>query len=147
MKNSAGPRWYNAAIVVGVIYFAITVTTGALAAMAQTGRGLFLWRLSAFVFSGLVFLAHIAYEHFQIHSAPKMDSKLVSSLNSNILGGRHNGFRMLSPLFAGDCQSAGRNEEDRKQAEPSDIPGGDDVADTPSPVNRTLGPFAPVLYI
>ncbi len=71
MKKIAGPRWYNAAIVVGVIYFAITVTTGALAAMAQTRRGLFLWRLSAFVFSGLVFLAHIAYEHFRLHSTPK----------------------------------------------------------------------------
>jgi hypothetical protein len=71
MKNTDGPRWYNAAIVVGVLYFAITVTTGALAAMAQTGRGLFLWRLSAFVFCGLLFLAHIAYEHFRLHSTAK----------------------------------------------------------------------------
>ena len=71
MKNTDGPRWYNAAIVVGVGYFFFTVTTGALAAMAQTGRGLFLWRVSAFVFCGLVFLAHMTYEHFRIHSSPK----------------------------------------------------------------------------
>ena len=71
MKNTDGPRWYNAAIVVGVLYFAITVTTGALAAMAQTGRGLFLWRLSAFVFCGIAFLTHIAYEHFRLHSTAK----------------------------------------------------------------------------
>jgi hypothetical protein len=71
MKNSAGPRWYNASIIVGVLYFAITVTTGALAAMAQSDRAQFLWRLSAFIFSGLLFLCHIAYEQFRIHSTPK----------------------------------------------------------------------------
>ena len=71
MKNTAGPRWYNASIIVGVLYFAITVMTGALAAMAQSGRALFLWRLSAFIFCGLVFLGHIAYEQFRVHSTPK----------------------------------------------------------------------------
>ena len=71
MKNSTGPRWYNAAIVVGVIYFAIAVATGGLAAMAQSDRAQFLWRLSAFIFSGLLFLAHIAYEQFRVHSTPK----------------------------------------------------------------------------
>ncbi len=71
MKNSAGPRWHNASIVVGVLYFVITVITGALAALAQTGRAQFLWRLSAFIFSGLVFVGHIAYEQFRVHSTPK----------------------------------------------------------------------------
>ena len=71
MKNTAGPRWYNAALVVGLGYFAITVTTGAMAAIAATGRGLFLWRLSAFAFCGLVFLAHIAYEQFRLRNTPK----------------------------------------------------------------------------
>jgi hypothetical protein len=65
MKNSTGPRWYNASIVVGVLYFAITVITGALAAMVESARAQFLWRLSAFIFSGLLFFLHIAYEQFR----------------------------------------------------------------------------------
>jgi hypothetical protein len=71
MKNSDGPRWYNAAIIVGVLYFAITVTTGAVAALVESDRAQFLWRLSAFIFCGLVFLGHIAFEQFRVHSTPK----------------------------------------------------------------------------
>lgn len=57
--------WLPAALLIGVVYFLI-------------GRGFTLpadhvhaWRLAAWVVSGAVYAAHIWYEHFTLHNAPR----------------------------------------------------------------------------
>ena len=61
-------RWIRTVILVGVVYGVVGITTGTLAGMAASSRAQFLWRLSAFVISGVVFAGHIAYEHFRVRS-------------------------------------------------------------------------------
>jgi hypothetical protein len=50
-------------VAVGALYLAIALVTARLADMA-TSNGPEFWRRSAFVLSGLVLVAHVAYEHF-----------------------------------------------------------------------------------
>jgi hypothetical protein len=70
MDDSSRQRWLSTAIIVGVLYLAVALASSALAGAAASDRMQFFWRLSAFVISGVVLLAHIAYEHFRLrHSA------------------------------------------------------------------------------
>ena len=68
MNHADRPRWLGTAVLVGVIYAAVGVTSAALAGAAESSRALFIWRWSAFVISGLAFAAHIAYEHFRLRN-------------------------------------------------------------------------------
>jgi hypothetical protein len=55
---------------VGLVYFAVGITTGTLAGAAATSQRQFSWRLAAFIISALVFAAHMGHEHFRLrHSA------------------------------------------------------------------------------
>src|SRR5258706_8544860 len=67
MNASAQARWLGKAILVGLLYLAVGMTSAALAAAAASVPARSAWRLSAFVASGLVFAAHIADEHFRLH--------------------------------------------------------------------------------
>lgn len=61
-------RWASTVVLAGVVYGVVGLATGTLAGMASPSRAQFLWRLSAFVISAVVFAAHVAYEHFRIGS-------------------------------------------------------------------------------
>ena len=71
MADSDRQRSLSLVIVVGLIYFVVTITSGALAGAAASEQMRFFWRLSAFIISGVVFAAHIAHEHFRIHNPPR----------------------------------------------------------------------------
>ena len=68
MNDFANQRWLGAAIIAGVLYLIIAMGSSALAGAAATSQTQFGWRLSAFVISGLVLAAHIAYEHFRLRN-------------------------------------------------------------------------------
>ena len=56
-------------VLVGVFYFAVGITSGALAGAAASDQMRFLWRLSAFVISAVAFAAHIVHEHLRRKTA------------------------------------------------------------------------------
>lgn len=65
MGASARTSWIRAAILVGIGYFVV-------------GRGfavptshMLAWRYAAWVVSGVLFVAHLAYEHFRLRHAPR----------------------------------------------------------------------------
>lgn len=68
MDHSARQRWLSTALLVGVLYPAIGFASSTLAGEAASSQMQFFWRLSAFVISGVVFAAHIAYEHFRLRN-------------------------------------------------------------------------------
>jgi hypothetical protein len=55
-------------VLVGGIYFILGVVFGELAKWAGSEQGQFGWRLTAWVVSAFVFGAHIAHEHFRLHT-------------------------------------------------------------------------------
>jgi hypothetical protein len=61
-------------ILVGVMYGVIGVATAALAAPGHV-RG---WRLAAWVVSAVLYAAHIGYEHYRRHSAPRLTALHVA---------------------------------------------------------------------
>src|SRR5229473_7863620 len=71
MDNSDRQRWLSAAILAGVLYSAVGLASSALAAAAASEQMQFFWRLSAFVISGVVFAADIAYEHFRLRNTAR----------------------------------------------------------------------------
>lgn len=58
--------WLGVAILVGLVYLAVAMVTGSLAAAAASDRMRLIWRWSAFAASGVVFAAHIAYERLRL---------------------------------------------------------------------------------
>ena len=72
MDNSSRPRWLSIAILAGVIYLAVGLASGALAAAAASDQMRSFWRLSAFVISGVVFVVHIAHEHFRLRNTSSL---------------------------------------------------------------------------
>ena len=71
MEDSSRQRWFSRVILVGGLYLAIGVFSVALAGAAASNQMRFVWRLSAFVISAVVFAAHIAYEHFRLRNAAR----------------------------------------------------------------------------
>jgi|SRR5678815_3398915 hypothetical protein len=52
-------------ILIGMIYLAVGLASAELAKSASSERLRFLWRLSPFIISGVVFVAHIFHEQFR----------------------------------------------------------------------------------
>jgi len=71
MNDSGRQRWLSPAVLVGVLYFAVGIASVALAGAAASNPTRSFWRLSAFVISGVVFAAHIAYEHFRLRNTAR----------------------------------------------------------------------------
>ena len=71
MSDSDRKTWLRTAVLVGVVYCVVGFISAALAAAATTGRMQFVWRLSAFVVSAVVCVAHISYEHFRPGSSAR----------------------------------------------------------------------------
>jgi hypothetical protein len=61
-------RRLGAELLAGVLYTAAALVTAALAGAAGSSRMVGFWRLSAFVFSGVVILVHAGYEHYRLRS-------------------------------------------------------------------------------
>jgi hypothetical protein len=68
MDDSGRQRWFGSVVLVGVLYFAVGITSAALAGAAGSDQMRFRWRLAAFILSGVVFAAHLAYEHFRLRN-------------------------------------------------------------------------------
>ena len=68
MNDTGRQRSLSTVIIVGVLYLVIAFVSGELAGAAASDQMQFFWRLSAFVISGVVFAAHIAYEHFRLRN-------------------------------------------------------------------------------
>lgn len=66
MSADRSPQWVPAMLLLGVAYIAI----GRVFAV-PTGHA-HLWRLAAWGVSGIVFAAHIAYEHFTLRSTARV---------------------------------------------------------------------------
>ncbi len=70
MDDSKRQRWLGAAILAAALYPAMAIAASNLAGSAP-GPMRFVWRLSAFVGSGVVFAAHIAYDHSRLRSTTR----------------------------------------------------------------------------
>jgi len=59
-------RWFAWALLAGTVYLIIGVGFAPLAIPS-----VFFWRLAAWVVSGVVYAAHIGYEHFRLRNSPR----------------------------------------------------------------------------
>jgi hypothetical protein len=66
MSSDRSPRWLPAALLLGVAYLIVGRV------FAVPGEHAHLWRLAAWGVSGILFAAHIAYEHFALRSTPRV---------------------------------------------------------------------------
>lgn len=69
---SRRPTWVPAAILLGVVYFVV----GRLFALPT--NNVHAWRLAAWIVSGVVYAAHIGYEHFRLRSSPRLTALHVA---------------------------------------------------------------------
>ena len=76
--DAGRPPWLRTALLAGVLYAVVGVATAALAGAAASERLRFLWRLSAFGASAVVVAAHVAHDHFQLHSDTRSTAWHVS---------------------------------------------------------------------
>src|SRR5437879_2583343 len=64
-------RWGLRAVFFGFAYFAVGMVFAALAGSTPTDRSRVVWRLAAWAASGVLYLIHIAYEHFRLRISPR----------------------------------------------------------------------------
>jgi uncharacterized protein (DUF486 family) len=69
MNASDRQPWLRTVILSGMVYLVIGLAFAAFAGWAATDRMRFVWRLSSFLVSAVVFAAHIAYEHFRLRNS------------------------------------------------------------------------------
>ena len=72
MNNSGRQRWLITVAFVGVLYPVVGIISASLAGTAASDQMRFIWRLSAFIISALVFAAHIAYEHYRLRNSARL---------------------------------------------------------------------------
>ena len=70
--NASRRAWLSAALLVGVIYFLV----GKVFALPASDPRL--WRLLAWVVSGGVYAAHIAYEHYGLDNSPRVSASHIA---------------------------------------------------------------------
>lgn len=83
MDKSADRRWLRWAILFGIVYLIIGLAFGELANLATSDEMRVVWRLAAWVVSAVAFATHIGYEHFHMHSMPRLTA-LHASLGAAI---------------------------------------------------------------
>src|SRR4249920_2449379 len=64
--DSGNLRWLAWAVLVGALYLLVALCTAEMANAAPSIPVRNLWRYSAFIVSGVVFVAHLAHEHFRL---------------------------------------------------------------------------------
>ena len=82
MDTSGFKPWIRQAILVGVVYFVVGFVFALPSGHARA------WRLAAWVVSGLVFAAHIGYEHFRLNNPPRttaLHASLAAALGAFLL--------------------------------------------------------------
>ncbi len=72
MDDPGRQPWLSTAILVGVLYLAVSITSATLAGAAASNQMRFFWRLSAFIISAVVFAAHIGYDHFRLRNTARL---------------------------------------------------------------------------
>ena len=72
MDDFGRQRRLTTVIIIGLLYFTVGAASIVLAGVAATSQMVSFWRLSAFVICGVVFAAHIAYEHFRLRSRARV---------------------------------------------------------------------------
>jgi hypothetical protein len=71
--NASGRHaWVRAALIVGVVYFIVGKV------FALPANHIHVWRLAAWMVSGVAYAAHIAYEHFRLRSSPRLTAPHVA---------------------------------------------------------------------
>jgi hypothetical protein len=70
MEKSTRKAWIIIAVLAGVAYFVVGFVFAQLDDLAVTDRGLFIWRLGAWVMSAMVYVAHVGHEHFRFRNSP-----------------------------------------------------------------------------
>jgi hypothetical protein len=60
-------RWFGWAFLAGAVYLIIGLGFAPLATPS-----VFFWRLAAWVVSGVVYAAHVGYEHFRLRNSPRL---------------------------------------------------------------------------
>jgi hypothetical protein len=93
-------RWLRTALLAGVLYSVIGITSATLAGAAASKQMLTFWRLSAFVISGVVLVAHAAYEHLRLRSTTRGTAWHAS------VGGAFGGFGLALMANIHDLGSA-----------------------------------------
>lgn len=73
MDTSRRHAWLRAALLVGAAYFLIGRV------FALPSDNVRVTRLAAWMLSGLAYAAHIGYEHFRLHSAPRLTALHVAT--------------------------------------------------------------------
>jgi hypothetical protein len=64
--------WVVRVILLGLVYLIVGLVFGALAASSASNHmHVVIWRLAAWVISGVVYAAHIGYEHFKLVNSPR----------------------------------------------------------------------------
>jgi hypothetical protein len=69
MDAKTGP-WWPRTVAFGLAYFGLGLMVSALAGSAASNQARTIWRLAAWGVSGVVYLSHIAYEHFRLRQLP-----------------------------------------------------------------------------
>jgi hypothetical protein len=72
MAASSRQPWLRAVILVGVVYFLIG------RGFARPSEHIHAWRLAAWFVSGVVYAAHIWYEHFRLRNSPRVMASHVA---------------------------------------------------------------------
>ena len=72
MDASNQQRWVGVAILVGVLYVVIGFASAAMANRPAPASNQFAWRLSAFVGSAVLLVAHIWHERNRLHSPARL---------------------------------------------------------------------------
>ena len=63
-------RWLRA-LFFGLAYSVVGTVFSALSGAAESQQASTIWRLAAWVASGVIYATHIAYEHFRLHNSPR----------------------------------------------------------------------------
>lgn len=69
MDTSVRP-WRLRAAIFGLAYFGLGIVFSALAGSTASDQARVIWRLTAWGISSVVYLTHIAYEHFRLRNSP-----------------------------------------------------------------------------
>jgi|ERR1051325_721908 hypothetical protein len=69
MDAKTCPCWLRA-VLFGVAYFSLGMLISALARSTASNHARVIWRLAAWGVSGVIYLSHIAYEHFRLRQLP-----------------------------------------------------------------------------
>jgi hypothetical protein len=97
MDASVRKPWIRAVILVGIVYFVV----GRVFALPSTHvRG---WRLAAWVVSGVVYVAHIGYEHFRQNNPPRataLHAALAVALGAFLLAVAATIHAVMNPVHA-----------------------------------------------